>query len=224
MRRYLSETLSTVRACGPLPLVTWIGACDIVAARARRAAGPALRAGCPAGSKGRLSLRAVRSTSVSTSLSSQTAIALSRISARVSALQKAPPPVAITLPAARLLDQPGDHPALAVAEIGLAESLEDLGDGHPRGFLDLLVGIDESEVQRRGKALADAGLADAHHADQHHRPVNPPRQRLDFACGRRGAVDLHCSAAYSCAKRQRKHWGLQWGPVARGSKNSRESG
>ena len=66
---------------------------------------------------------------------------------------KAPPPVASTLRAA--VEQPLDDAALAVAEIGLAVGLEDLGDGGVRRLLDLGVGVDEGEAEPRRQPAAD---------------------------------------------------------------------
>ena len=39
-------------------------------------------------------------------------------------------------------DQPGDHPAFAVAEVGLAETLEDFAHAHPRRAFDLIIRVD----------------------------------------------------------------------------------
>ena len=45
----------------------------------------------------------------------------------------------------RAVDQPGDHAALPVAEMRLAEALEDIGDRHAGRRLDLLIGIDKGQ-------------------------------------------------------------------------------
>jgi hypothetical protein len=69
------------------------------------------------------------------------------------------------------VEQTGDHPALAVAKIRLAESLEDLGDRHLGAGLDFVVGVDERQAELLGEAFADRGLARPHHADEHDRPA-----------------------------------------------------
>jgi hypothetical protein len=46
----------------------------------------------------------------------------------------------------RSVDQPGDHPALAVAEAGFAEGREDFRDRELGRLLDLVVGIDEGNA------------------------------------------------------------------------------
>ena len=78
------------------------------------------------------------------------------------------------------VEQTGDHPALAVAKIGLAEPLEDLGDRHLRAGLDLVVGVDKGQAELLGEPFADRGLAGPHHADEHDRPA---AQRGDQPCG-----------------------------------------
>ena len=89
------------------------------------------------------------------------------ISARVSTLTKAPPPVASTTPWS--LSTPGDDAGFAGTEFGFAALLENLGNGHLRGLLDFLVAIEKMPVEAGGEAAADRGLARAHHADQHQR-------------------------------------------------------
>ena len=64
------------------------------------------------------------------------------------------------------LQQPGDHPPLAVPEIGLAVFLENILDGTAGGELDFVVGVDERHFQPGGEPLADIGFAGAHQADQ----------------------------------------------------------
>ena len=80
--------------------------------------------------------------------------------------------------------QPGDHPLLTIPEMRFPEAVENLGNRHPGGRLDLLVGIPEGKAEAGGKAPPDARLARPHHADQHDRPVDPDR-RIDR--GERGA-------------------------------------
>ena len=77
---------------------------------------------------------------------------------------------------ARALDQPRHHPPLAVAEMGLAEPLENLGDAEARGRLDLGIGVGEGQREAFRQPPADAGLARAHQADE--------RDRLFWLAGR----------------------------------------
>ena len=88
---------------------------------------------------------------------------------RVSATMNAPPPVASTCGPGG--EQARDHAALAVAEIGLAVILEDVGDGLAGRPLDLLVGVDEGHAEAGRQAAADRRLAAAGHADQDDRPA-----------------------------------------------------
>jgi len=70
-----------------------------------------------------------------------------------------------------VVEQTGDHPALAVAKIRLAEPLENLGDRQLGAGLDLVVGVDEGQAELHGEPFADRGLAGPHHADEHDRPA-----------------------------------------------------
>ena len=125
----------------------------------------------------------------------------SRISARVSGCTNAPPPVAITARPG-LVDQPGDHPPLAVAEVGLAEALRrSPGWSSARRFSISSSASTKRQSSSAASRLPDGRLADAHHPDQHHRPVDPARRALRLARARdRGLVDVHCSAAYRWAR------------------------
>src|SRR3546814_11772440 len=69
--------------------------------------------------------------------------------------------------------QPRDHAALAVAEIGLAEPLEDVGNRHARGRFDLGVGIDERQTEPGREPFAHGRLAHAHQSDEHDRLALP---------------------------------------------------
>ena len=91
----------------------------------------------------------------------------SRISARVSSIDEGA--AAGRDHPGRPLDQPGDHPALAVAEMGLAEPLENLGDAQARRRLDLRVGIDEGQAEPLRQPPADGRLARAHQPDERDR-------------------------------------------------------
>ena len=106
---------------------------------------------------------------------------------RVSSLMNAPPPVDSTC--GPLVQQAGDHAPLAVAEMLLAELLEDLVDRHARRLLDLVVGIDEPQLEHVGQPPADGRFAAAHHADHHDGAVG---ERLADAAGE-GAVVCHVS-------------------------------
>jgi hypothetical protein len=68
------------------------------------------------------------------------------------------------------VEQAGDHLALALAEIGLAEPLEDLGDGELRAGFDLGVSVDERQSELGRKPPSDRGFSGPHHADENHRP------------------------------------------------------
>ena len=67
------------------------------------------------------------------------------------------------------VQQPRDHPALSVAEISLAEPLENLRDRELRSGLDLGVGVNEGEAELRRQPFSDRRLAGAHHPDEHDR-------------------------------------------------------
>ena len=64
--------------------------------------------------------------------------------------------------------QAGDHPALAGAELGLAEALEELRDRAAGRALDLVVGVDERQAELERQPLADRALAGAHQAHEGH--------------------------------------------------------
>ena len=83
-----------------------------------------------------------------------------------------------------LVEQASDHLAFAVAEIGLAEALEDLRDGHARPGLDLGVGIDERQAQPLGEPASDRRLPSPHHADEDDRTSAERRgERLRLLSG-----------------------------------------
>jgi hypothetical protein len=75
------------------------------------------------------------------------------------------------VPSTGVAQQAGDDLDLAGAEIGLAMGPEDVLDRHARGFLDLLVAVDELAAEPAGEAAANSGLAGSHHADKHDRPA-----------------------------------------------------
>ena len=58
-----------------------------------------------------------------------------------------------------LLQQAGDHPALAVAEMVLAVDGEDLRDRHAGRGLDLVIGIAERQVERLREPAAHGALS-----------------------------------------------------------------
>ena len=82
---------------------------------------------------------------------------------------KAPPPVASTIGPS--LQQAGDDPPLAVAEIGLAVDREDVRDRHAGRGLDLVVGVAERQVEPLREPAADGALSGAHQADEHDRAL-----------------------------------------------------
>ncbi len=102
------------------------------------------------------------------------AVHRARISARVSGVHERPAAGRDHL--RRPGDQPGQHAPLAVAEMGFAEPLENLGDADPGGLLDRLVGVDEGEAEPARQPPPDRRLARAHQADE--------RDRLFMRAGR----------------------------------------
>ena len=66
----------------------------------------------------------------------------------------------------RPVQQALDDAALAGAELGLAEAVEELRDGAARGTLDFVVGVDERQAEPEGQALDDRALADPHQPDE----------------------------------------------------------
>ena len=84
------------------------------------------------------------------------------------------------------LDQAGNHPAFAGAEIEFAMRFEDFADRPIGGAFDFLVDIDEVGVEQRRKAASDRGLADPHQADQHHGALRVAQER-DRVPHRRGS-------------------------------------
>lgn len=64
------------------------------------------------------------------------------------------------------VDQAGDQPPLAVAEILLAEALEDLGRRETGRILDGRVAVDEWQPEPPCQAPSDGRLAGAHQADE----------------------------------------------------------
>ena len=99
---------------------------------------------------------------------------------------KAPPPVASTI--GPVLQQAGDDPPLAVAEVGLAVDREDVRDRHAGGRLDLVVGVAEGQAEALREAAADGALAGAHQADEHDRARAEPRRG---SAVRAGFAGLH---------------------------------
>src|SRR3546814_18961101 len=57
------------------------------------------------------------------------------------------------------VDQPGDDPPLAVAEMRLAELLEDFADGAARRRLYLVIGLEERQPEPHRQAAAKRGFA-----------------------------------------------------------------
>jgi hypothetical protein len=86
--------------------------------------------------------------------------------------------------------QPSDHPALAIAEIGLAIAGEQFGDGAAGRKLDLGIGVAERQSESGGEAAADAGFAGAHQAHQHQAAPRKRGRKL-----RRGRRPQGCDVA-----------------------------
>ncbi|VVT10435.1 hypothetical protein SPHINGO361_120583 [Sphingomonas sp. EC-HK361] len=93
--------------------------------------------------------------------------------------------------------QPRDHAALAITEIGFVEAVENLGDGHARRRLDLVIGIDEGKPEARREPAADRRLADAHQPDEHDRLAGP-------GGGWGGAALQHRVRGYTAQQRRGK--------------------
>ena len=55
----------------------------------------------------------------------------------------------------RAIDQAGDHPAFAVAEMRFAEARENVGYRHAGGAFDLVVGVGETHSQPPRKAVGE---------------------------------------------------------------------
>ena len=84
------------------------------------------------------------------------------------------------------IEQPRDHPRLAVAEIRLAMGREDFRNGHTgMGRLDLDIGVEKRQAQPGRQPPADGGLAGAHHADQHDRTPSQSRRDVGLLGGAR---------------------------------------
>ena len=76
------------------------------------------------------------------------------------------------------IEQPRDHPRLAVPEMRLAMGLENVRDRHPGRGLDLGIGVEKRQPQPRRQPPPDGGLAGAHHAHQHDRARSQRRGDL----------------------------------------------
>jgi hypothetical protein len=82
-----------------------------------------------------------------------------------------------------------DHPALALAELGFPEAVEQFGDGAAGGELDFGVGIVEGQAEPGGESAADRCLAGAHQPDQHDAPPGQCRRQRNGVPQRRGSVE-----------------------------------
>ena len=94
------------------------------------------------------------------------------------------------------LDQAGDQPPLAVAEIVLAIALEHLGGGQAGRVLDRGVAVDERQAEPPRQAPPDRRLSHSHQSDQHDRPVETLRQ-IHMLKGLYSGFPLGKSAAMS---------------------------
>ncbi len=97
------------------------------------------------------------------------------------------------------VEQPGDHPRLAIPEVRLAMDLENVRYRHAGGLLDFGIGIEKRKPQPRREPPSDGGFAGAHHAHQHDRTA--PQRRDDRGllgcigggrCGHLGHQKLFC--------------------------------
>ena len=76
------------------------------------------------------------------------------------------------------VQKPRNHLALALAEISLAEPLEDLGNGQLSARFDLSISIDERQSELGRQAFADRGFSGPHHADKNNRAPAERRRHL----------------------------------------------
>ena len=74
------------------------------------------------------------------------------------------------------VEQPRDHPRLAVPEMRLAMGFENVRDRHAGRRLDLGIGVEKRQPQPRRQPPPDGGFAGAHHADQHDRTRSQRRR------------------------------------------------
>src|ERR1044072_7268521 len=65
-----------------------------------------------------------------------------------------------------LVQQPRDHPPLAVAELRLAALGEQLADAAPGAALDLGVGVLERHAEDGRETASDGGFSHTHQADK----------------------------------------------------------
>ena len=81
------------------------------------------------------------------------------------------------------VEQPGDHPRLAIPEIGLAMCQENVRYRHAGRRLDLDIGVEKRQPQPCRQPAADRGFAGAHHADQHNGTLAQGGRNLGFLGG-----------------------------------------
>ncbi len=121
-------------------------------ARVRSISRPTVASGSAVCSSGRSARRFTRRMMISASALSQIDTALSPIRLRVSSRMKAPPPVAST--AGPLVEQPRDHPRLAIPEMRLTMGFENVRDRHAGRGLDLGIGVEKRQPQAAPPAAA----------------------------------------------------------------------
>ena len=79
------------------------------------------------------------------------------------------------------LQQPRDHPRLAIAEIRLAMLRENLGHRQARmRDFDFMIGVEKRDIEARPEPPPDGGLARSHHADEHDRTSAQGRDNPRF--------------------------------------------
>src|SRR3546814_8811787 len=86
------------------------------------------------------------------------------------------------------VDQPGDDPPLAVAEMRLAELLEDFADGAARRRLYLVIGIEERQPEPYGQAAAKPGFARPHQHEADERARQSTRLNSSHSSAYRNAA------------------------------------
>src|SRR5262249_20409207 len=83
-----------------------------------------------------------------------------------------------------------------------ALAVENVGDGHPRGPLDLAVEVEKRHAQTRGEQRAHRRFAGAHEAaeeDEHYWPMERARLRI------RGVMKISISDRSSWSRRSLKN-------------------
>ncbi len=92
-----------------------------------------------------------------------------------------------------VVEQSRDHPRLAVPEIRLAASLENIRDRHACRGLDFGIGVQKRQPQPRRQPPSDGGFAGPHHPHQHDRTRSQRR-------GNFGVLGCAGAGRYGCLR------------------------